>query len=157
MLGVAVLNTINTHKFRPSVIPGSKFKIRSQYFAITSLAFLNLYQLYVFAACLHSTIHCKFYTLTSQSLLLWHKYLESLGKNNVFTHVFFAVCHGGGTHKRTIAQQSRRSSKLCESSCTIPLCYNCIVHCINSSELHLQGVALRSQYSDPVPEVVMPQ
>ena len=38
--------------------------------------------------CLHSTIHCKFYTLTNQSLLLWHKYLESLGKNNVFTHVF---------------------------------------------------------------------
>ena len=24
----------------------------------------------------------------------------------------------------------------------------------NSSELHLQGVALRSQYSDPAPEVV---
>ena len=38
--------------------------------------------------CLHSIIHCKFYTLTNQSLLLWHKYLESLGKNNVFTHVF---------------------------------------------------------------------
>ena len=30
----------------------------------------------------------------------------------------------------------------------------CIVHCINSSELHLQGVALRSQYSDPALEVV---
>ena len=30
----------------------------------------------------------------------------------------------------------------------------CIVHCINSSELHLQGVALRSQYSDPMPEAV---
>ena len=28
------------------------------------------------------------------------------------------------------------------------------VHCINSSELHLQGVALRSQYSDPTPEAV---
>ena len=65
--------------------------------------------------CLHSIIHCKFYTLTNQSLLLWHKYLEFLGKNNVFTHVFFAVCHEGWTHKRTIAQQSRRSSKLCES------------------------------------------
>ena len=39
--------------------------------------------------CLHSIIYCKFYTLTNQSLLLWHKYLESLGKNNVFTHVFF--------------------------------------------------------------------
>ena len=30
----------------------------------------------------------------------------------------------------------------------------CIVHCINSSEPHLQGVALRSQYSDPTPEAV---
>ena len=30
----------------------------------------------------------------------------------------------------------------------------CIVHCINSFELHLQGVALRSQYSDPTPEAV---
>ena len=30
MLGVTVLNTINTHKFHPSVIPGSKFKIPSQ-------------------------------------------------------------------------------------------------------------------------------
>ena len=28
------------------------------------------------------------------------------------------------------------------------------VHVINSSELHLQGVALRSQYSDPTPEAV---
>ena len=35
---------------------------------------------------------------------------------------------------------------------------NCAVFvsytCINSSELHLQGVAPRSQYSDPTPEVV---
>ena len=37
--------------------------------------------------CLYSSTYCKFYTLTNQSLLLWHKYLESLGKNNVFTHV----------------------------------------------------------------------
>ena len=43
---------------------------------------------YIFTCC-NSIIHCKFYTLTNQSLLLWHKYLESLGKNNVFTHVFF--------------------------------------------------------------------
>ena len=38
---------------------------------------------------------------------------------------------------------------------------NCAVFvsytCINSSELHLQGVAPRSQYSDPAPEVVMLQ
>ena len=37
---------------------------------------------------LHSIIYCKFYTLTNQSLLLWHKYLESLGKNNVL-HMYF--------------------------------------------------------------------
>ena len=30
MLGVTVPNTINTHKFHPSIIPGSKFKIPSQ-------------------------------------------------------------------------------------------------------------------------------
>ena len=29
--------------------------------------------------------------------------------------------------------------------------------CINSTESHLQGVALRSQYSDPAPEAVMLQ
>ena len=29
-LGVTVPNTINTHKFCPSIIPGSKFKIPSQ-------------------------------------------------------------------------------------------------------------------------------
>ena len=66
--------------------------------------------------CCNSIIHCKFYSLTNQSSLLWHKYLESLGKNNVFTHVFFTLCHGGRTHKRTITQQSTRSSKVCESS-----------------------------------------
>ena len=38
--------------------------------------------------CLHSIIHCKFYTLTNQSLLLWHKYLESLGKT-MFLHMYF--------------------------------------------------------------------
>ena len=30
MLGVTVPNTINTHKFCPSIIPGLKFKIPSQ-------------------------------------------------------------------------------------------------------------------------------
>ena len=34
-LGVTVPNTINTHEFHPSIIPGSKFKIPSQYFVIT--------------------------------------------------------------------------------------------------------------------------
>ena len=47
-LGVTVLNTINTHEFCPSVIPGSKFKIPSQYFAVTSLVFLNSCQLLIF-------------------------------------------------------------------------------------------------------------
>ena len=48
MLGVAVLNTINTHKFCSSIIPGLKFKIPSQYFVVTSLAFLTLCQLLIF-------------------------------------------------------------------------------------------------------------
>ena len=47
-LGVTASNTINTHKFCPSVIPGSKFKIPSQYFVVTSLAFLNFCQLLIF-------------------------------------------------------------------------------------------------------------
>ena len=33
-LGITVLNTISTHKFHLSIIPGSKFKIPSQYFTI---------------------------------------------------------------------------------------------------------------------------
>ena len=46
------------------------------------------------------------------------------------------------------------------STCTIPvpvivLCLSAIfVHNINSSELHFQSVALRSQYSDHTPEAV---
>ena len=87
--------------------------IHSYLFGISK--FVTTFNVFYMLHCLHSIIHCKFYTLTNQSLLLWHKYLESLGKNNIFTHVFFAVCHGGRTHKRTIAPQSRRSSKLCES------------------------------------------
>ena len=62
---------------------------------------------YIFYICCFACIApsiISFYTLTNQSLLLWHKYLESLGKNYVFTHVFFAVCHGGRTPKRTITQ-----------------------------------------------------
>ena len=78
--------------------------------------FISTFYIFYIAACLHSTIHCKFYTLINQSLLLWQKYLESLGKNNIFTQVFFTVCHGGQTRKRTITQQSTRSSKVCESS-----------------------------------------
>ena len=70
----------------------------------TTLAFLNLYQLYIFFFCLACIAHCKFYTLINHLLFLWHKYLESLGKNNVFTHVFFAVYYGGRTLKRTITQ-----------------------------------------------------
>ena len=52
--------------------------------------------------------------------MLWHKHHESLGKSDVFIHVFISGCqpfkhHGGRTHKRSITQQSRRSRKLCES------------------------------------------
>ena len=49
---------------------------------------------------------------------------------------------------------------LTENNCTIPvpvtvLCLSAIFVCnINSSELHSQSVALRSQYSDHVPEAV---
>ena len=48
MLGVTVPNTINTHEFHPSMIPGSKFKIPSQYFTVISLAFLNFCQILIF-------------------------------------------------------------------------------------------------------------
>ena len=47
-LDVTVPNTINTHEFCPSIIPGLKFKIPSQYFTITFLAFLNSCQLLIF-------------------------------------------------------------------------------------------------------------
>ena len=47
-LGVTVPNTINAHEFHPSIIPDSKFKIPSQYFVVTSLAFLNFCQLLIF-------------------------------------------------------------------------------------------------------------
>ena len=43
-LGVTVPNTINTHEFCLSIIPGSKFKIPSQYFAVT-FGFQNSCQL----------------------------------------------------------------------------------------------------------------
>ena len=52
------------------------------------------------------------------------------------------------------------SLKWVREGCTIPvpiIVLYYIVHCINISELHLQGVALRSQYSDSTPEVVMLQ
>ena len=46
-LGVAVPNTINTHEFCPSIISGSKFKIPSQYFAIT-FGFSKFLSTYIF-------------------------------------------------------------------------------------------------------------
>ena len=46
-LGVTVLNTINTHKFHLSIISGSKFKIPSQYFAIT-FGFSKFLSAYIF-------------------------------------------------------------------------------------------------------------
>ena len=47
-----------------------------------------------------------------------------------------------------------------DKGCTIPVpvivLYLCrtLVSSLDSTELHLQGVAPRSQYSDPTPEVV---
>ena len=61
--------------------------IRGYLFGISK--FVSTFYIFYMLRCLHSIIHCKFYTLTNQSLLLWHKYLESLGKNNIFTNVFF--------------------------------------------------------------------
>ena len=91
MLGVTVRNTINTHEFCPSIIPGLKFKIPSQYFVVSSLAFLNLYQLLIFFPCCfayiassivsftHSLInHCCFGTST---LSPWAK--------ATFLHIYF--------------------------------------------------------------------
>ena len=41
-------------------------------------------------------------------------------------------------------------------NCAVSMSYTCIIllHNLNSTELHLQGVAPRSQYSDHMPEVV---
>ena len=52
---------------------------------------------------------------------------------------------------------------MCDEACTIPVPVIVLYLCrtlvsfhtnLNSTELHLQGVAPRSQYSDPAPEVV---
>ena len=52
-LSVTVLNTINTGKFHPSIISGSKFKIPSQYFAVNSWQILvNLHFYFIFHAVL---------------------------------------------------------------------------------------------------------
>ena len=56
-LGVTVPNTINTHKFFPSIVSGMKFKITSQYFhdyilALQILVNLNFY--FYMLSCLHS-------------------------------------------------------------------------------------------------------
>ena len=40
-------------------------------------------------------------------------------------------------------------------NCAVFMSYTCII--FNSTELHLQGVAPRSQYSDSMPEAVTPQ
>ena len=41
-------------------------------------------------------------------------------------------------------------------NCAVSMSYTCIIlpHNLNSTELHLQGVAPRSQYSDHMPEAV---
>ena len=47
--------------------------------------FVSTFNIFFLLLCLHSIFHCKFYTLINQLLLLWHKYLESLGKSDIFT------------------------------------------------------------------------
>ena len=44
-------------------------------------------------------------------------------------------------------------------NCAVSMSYTCIIlpHSLNITELHLQGVAPRSQYSDLMPEAVMLQ
>ena len=68
-LGVTVPNTINTHKFHPSIISGWKFKIPSQYFTVTFwlCKFLSTYTFILFymLSCLHSSTNCKFLKLTN--------------------------------------------------------------------------------------------
>ena len=66
-LGVTVLNTINTHEFYLSIIPGSKFKIPSQYFTITFgfSKFLSTLIFFYTLSCLHSITNCKIKKLTN--------------------------------------------------------------------------------------------
>ena len=42
-------------------------------------------------------------------------------------------------------------------NCAVSMLYTCIIlpHNLNSTKLHLKGVAPRSQYSDLMPEAVM--
>ena len=55
-LDVTVPNTINTHEFYPSIIPGSKFKIASQYFAVNLWLYKNSCQLlFYFTRCFACT------------------------------------------------------------------------------------------------------
>ena len=67
--GVTVPNTINTRKFHPSIVSGSKFKIPSQYFAVNFwlCKFLSTYTFILFytLSCLHSSTNCKFLKLTN--------------------------------------------------------------------------------------------
>ena len=80
MLGVAVPSTINTHEFRPSAIPGSKFEIPSHVFVFTwHFGDSKLISTLHYFACSHSTysilqtkliIYCCFGTST---LSPWEK------------------------------------------------------------------------------------
>ena len=77
---------------------------------------------------------------------------------NVFAILY---CMADDVLKQTMyckaCKKLHNSLKWVREGCTIlvpVIVLYCIVHCINSSELHLQGVALRSQYSDPTPEAV---
>ena len=56
----------------------------------------------------------------------------------------------------THQEEARQTAKSCTILVPIILLYLCrtLVSNLNSTELHLQGVAPRSQYSDPMPEAV---
>ena len=83
--------------------------------------------------------------------------------NTSFTFPTDLPCHlhiHNENDTRYACPQKGYEESFATARCTIPvpvIVLYCIVHCINSSEVHLQGVALRSQYSDPTPEAVMLQ
>ena len=80
-------------------------------------------------------------------MLLWHKYLESLGKNNIFTHVFFAVCYGGRTLKgpshnnpAEAAEYVRSVNSLLQSFVTDIHGFDCY-KCLDAWEMFLHALA----------------
>ena len=70
--------------------------------------FISFYYFLRLCLAIHDIKNSKFSThLNNQLLLLWHKHFESLGKSNVFIHVFILVCQTSSTAK---TQRSNRQS-----------------------------------------------